>query len=151
MGGQTLKIVERNRVSDFSVTMELGGARWLCKCVGAILLLKERINVIRKFRGSSYVLLVEVRENNRGTFLSIWKIQDGHFQQIIVPSGAGGNSWKNFHERFSMVMNRNKAPNTRQMSGDHQNNFTTNTQDNVVVNEALNIDQDYSNSKLIGR
>lgn len=64
-------MVERNRLETLNITMELGGAGWLCDCLEDILVLKGGYSFFRKYRRSSYVLTVEVRENKRGIVLTV--------------------------------------------------------------------------------
>ncbi|PON41700.1 hypothetical protein PanWU01x14_287630 [Parasponia andersonii] len=49
--------------------MELGGVDWLWDYLVEIWVPKENRQFLRRFRGSSYVLIVEVRENRRRCFL----------------------------------------------------------------------------------
>ena len=52
-GGQSIKIVERNRLKDFNLSFELGAANWLCDIILVAIEFKGRNGFLRKFRGSS--------------------------------------------------------------------------------------------------
>lgn len=91
-GGQVINFVERNRVKDYVISFELGVAAWLCDIVELALSHVERARFHKKFRGSSYILLVEIKVNKNGRFLQITRIENGIVNNLIVPEEEEGRS-----------------------------------------------------------
>ena len=107
-GGHSVKLVERNRVKDFSLSFELGGANWLCNIILEAVLSEVKHGFFKKFRGNSYVLLVMVDTNNRGSFLRIDKLHDGKLRSIIVPKGIQSNGWRDLRRCLLSMLGRDR-------------------------------------------
>ncbi|PON76032.1 hypothetical protein PanWU01x14_037480 [Parasponia andersonii] len=99
--GQSIKVLERSQAADFQVTFDLRAAGWLCDTLKEALVCSNNQGFFRKFRGSSYVLLVEIQSNRRGRFLR--KLEEAGQSRKKVnwenPSShgqlyGGGKNWK---------------------------------------------------------
>ena len=105
-GGQSVKIVERNRVKDFNLSFELGGANWLCDTILEAVEAKRKVGFFRKFRGSSYVLLAIVDTNKRGSFFRLDKVHEGKMSSIIVPNGIESRGWRDLRNCLLSMLGR---------------------------------------------
>ena len=85
-GGGSIWIIERTRGNCFELHIDLGGASWLLEAVGEASSTAEGEFSAAKYRGSSYILLVEIYKNARGLFLRIMKIEDGKVRNLIIPA-----------------------------------------------------------------
>ncbi|PON66608.1 hypothetical protein PanWU01x14_108500, partial [Parasponia andersonii] len=83
-GGRPIKVLKRNRMRDYEVSFELGGAAWLLDAVEMALKDERNRQCFRKFEGSSYLLLLEVKYNKWGKFLQLVKFQNGVERKVIV-------------------------------------------------------------------
>ena len=107
-GGQAVKIVERNRVKDFDLSFELGGANWLCDITLEAVQFQGKNGFLRKFRGSSYVLLATIDTNRRGRFLRLDKLQEGKLSSIYVPNGFQSNGWRELRNCLLSMLRRER-------------------------------------------
>lgn len=110
--GQSIKVLERNRIADYHVTFDLGTAAWLCDFIKGVVNLGGKENLVRKFRGSSYVLLVEVRSNRRGSFLEVSRLQNGTVGSIIVPEDRVEKKcrgWLIFLKELESILGRDRT------------------------------------------
>ena len=107
-GGQAVKIVERNRVKDFNLSFELGGANWLCDIIVEAVDFRGKNDFLRKFRGSSYVLLAMIDTNKRGSFLRIDKLHKGKLSSIIVPNGIDSSGWRDLRSCLLSMLGRDR-------------------------------------------
>ncbi|PON50315.1 hypothetical protein PanWU01x14_224010 [Parasponia andersonii] len=76
-GDRSIKVLERNRGRDYEVSFKHGGAVWLLDMVELVLRDEGKGQFFRKFKGSSYLLLLEVKYNKWGKFLQLVKLQNG--------------------------------------------------------------------------
>ena len=104
-----MKLVERNRVKDFYLSFELGGANWLCNIILEALESQGKSGFFRKFRGNSYVLLVMIDTNNRGSFLRIEKLHEGKLRSIIVPKGFQSNGWRDLRRCILSILGKDRS------------------------------------------
>ena len=75
-------------MKDFNLSFELRGANWLCDIILEALESKRKVGCfLKKFRGSSYVLLAMIDTNKRDSFFRLDKLYDGKMSSIIVPNG----------------------------------------------------------------
>ncbi|PON67526.1 hypothetical protein TorRG33x02_264330 [Trema orientale] len=86
--GQSIKVLERNRVADFQVTFALGAGIWLCEILKETVTYGGKQVFFRKFRGSSYVLLVRIKCNKWERFLAVTRLQNGVSRNVIIPEGS---------------------------------------------------------------
>lgn len=105
-GGQSVKIVERNRLKEFHLSVEMGGAIWLCDTSSDAVAFKGNGNFFRKFRGNSYVLMVTINANRRGSFLRISKLHSGKISSIVVPSGNRRRGWRDLNRSLMCMLGR---------------------------------------------
>ena len=108
-GGQSVKIVKRNRVKDFHMSFEIGGANWFCDIISDAVVFDGKSRFFRKFRGNSYVLMVMINTNKRGSFFRINKLHEGMMSSIIVPSGNGRNGWRDLRRCLMSMLGREKT------------------------------------------
>ncbi|PON38243.1 hypothetical protein PanWU01x14_313990 [Parasponia andersonii] len=107
--GRSIKVLERNGGRDYEVSFELGGAAWLLDAVEVAIRDEGKGQFFRKFRGSSYLLLLEVKYNNGGKFLQLVKLQNGVESKVIVPSEVRGRGWQDFQDCLGSLMGRKKG------------------------------------------
>ncbi|PON43339.1 hypothetical protein TorRG33x02_334000 [Trema orientale] len=108
--GQSIKLVERNRITDYHVTFDLGAAGWLCDILKEALVCPLNQRFFRKFRGNSYVLMVGILINRRGRFLEVSHLQSGVLKRIVVPGGFGnykGRGWFELLDCLESMVRRN--------------------------------------------
>ncbi|PON61810.1 hypothetical protein TorRG33x02_281000 [Trema orientale] len=108
-GGRPIKVLERNRMRDYEVSFELGGAAWLLDAVEMALKDERNRQFFRKFRGSSYLLLLEVKYNKWGKFPQLVKFQNGVESKVIVPWEVRGRGWRDFQDCLGSLMGRRKG------------------------------------------
>ncbi|PON63519.1 hypothetical protein TorRG33x02_276000 [Trema orientale] len=106
--GGSIKVLERNRGRDYEVSFELGGAAWL-DAVEVVIRDEGKGQFFKKFRGSSYLLLLEVKYNNRGKFMQLVKLQNGVESKVIVPGGERGRGWQDFRDCWGSLMGRREG------------------------------------------
>ncbi|EXB80244.1 hypothetical protein L484_025093 [Morus notabilis] len=92
--GQSIRITERNRVASFDVNLDLGGAFWLMEVVSQAADAKKDGAFLRKYKGSSYVLVVEVKRNSKGEFLKVMRINRGEVKNVIIPGEENKKGWR---------------------------------------------------------
>ena len=107
-GGQSIKIVERTRVNDFILFVELGGANWLCAIILEAVEFNGNNGFFRKFRGNSYVLLVMTHSNRRGRFLRIEKVHEGKLTSIMVPNGFDSTGWSDLRRNLLSMLGKER-------------------------------------------
>ena len=105
-GGHSVKIVERNRVKQFCLSVERGGAIRLCDTIYDVVAYEGNLRFFRKFRGSSYVFMVMINTNSRGSFLRINKLFCGKLSSIVVPSGNGRSGWRDLNRSLMSMLGR---------------------------------------------
>ena len=104
-GDKSVKFVERNRVKEFHMSVEMGGAIWLCDTTSDVVVYDGKSSFLRTFRGNSYVLMVTINANNRGSFLRI-NMHRGTVSSIVVPSGNGRSGWRSLHRSLMSLVGR---------------------------------------------
>ena len=107
-GGQSIKIAERNRVKDFILSFELGGANWLCDIIVEAVDFEGQNGFFRKFRGNSYVLLVTIETNKRDSFFRIEKWHEGRLSIIFVPKGIKSSGWRDLRRCLLSMLGRER-------------------------------------------
>ena len=116
-GGKSVKIVERNRVKDFILSFELGGANWLCDTILEAVDFQGKNGFLRKFRGSSYVLLAMIDTNRRGRFFRLEKLQEGKLSSIVVPNGIKSSGWRDLRNCMMSILGRERMVDDRSNEG----------------------------------
>ena len=107
-GAQIIKVIERNRIIDYQISFDLGGADWF----GRQWILKGNKAFFQKFRGRSYALLVHIKFNRRGRFLEVSRMQNGVLRSIVVPGGSSGNrcrGWRDLLGCLESILGRRKV------------------------------------------
>ena len=56
--------MERNRVKEFQLSVEMGGAIWLSDTIFDVVAYEGNSKFFRKFRGNPHVLMVMINTNN---------------------------------------------------------------------------------------
>ena len=115
--GKSIRLVERNRVKDYDLSFELGGAHWLGDIILEAVQFQGKNVFFRKFRGNSYVLMVMIDTNNRGSFLRIDKLHDGKLRSIIVPKGIQSSGWRDLRSCLLSMLGRERLLVERKIEG----------------------------------
>ena len=116
-GGQSVNIVERTRVKDFNLSFELGGVNWLCDITLEAIEFHGKNGFLRKFRGSSYVLLAMIDTNSRGSFLRLDKLQEGKLSSIFVPNGIQSSGWRDLRNCLLSMLGKERLMEERRIEG----------------------------------
>ena len=96
-------------MKDFQMSFEMGGANWLCDIILEAMEYAGKNGFFRKFRGNSYVLIVMIDTNKRGSFFRINKLHDGMMSSIIVPSGIERSGWRDLRGCLMSMLGRDKT------------------------------------------
>ena len=107
-GGQAIRIMERNRVKDYQMSFELGGANWLCDIILKTVEFDGNDCFFRKFRGNLYVLLAMIDTNKRGSFFRIDELHEGKMSSIIVPNGIEKSGWRDLRRCLMSMLGGGK-------------------------------------------
>ncbi|EXC31018.1 ADP-ribosylation factor GTPase-activating protein AGD7 [Morus notabilis] len=80
--GSVARITERNRVQDFTIRLDLGGAYWLRTTTGEALETRSNGGFRRFSVGSKYRLLLQCNKIKAGSVMKLMMIQNGDLKNI---------------------------------------------------------------------
>lgn len=108
-----MSISERTRLASFNLELEVNAAVW-CSELLKQPLPSDNKKFLKKFCGSSFVLLAEIYENKRGYFMKFTKISNGTVKNLVLPCGWNRWGWKKFaHCLDNLVGSRSAQPQIR--------------------------------------
>ncbi|KAM7493504.1 hypothetical protein LguiB_028113 [Lonicera macranthoides] len=93
-GGAFVKIVEKTRNQNFTVSMDFGGAFWLITSLKKAKAQFSKGTFFTKYQ-ASYALFLLQRYNNRyGSFISLSKVHQSIVKSVVVfQAGKEGEGW----------------------------------------------------------
>ena len=103
-GGTWVSVTERSRGFVVSVGFGMEELDWLTKHLKKVVELRASRGIIRKIRGKTKTLLMEICFNNRGRFMKITEIVTKRKPLfLVVPEGVKGNGWEDLRKAILSV------------------------------------------------
>ena len=90
------------------MSFEMGGANWFSDITLESELCWKKW-LLQKFGGNSYVRMVVIDTNKRGSFLRINKLHDGTMSSITVPRGIESRGWRDLRGCLMSMLGRDKT------------------------------------------
>ena len=92
--GGGINISERTRFRSFEMELCVTAAVWCLEVMQEVVLVEDKQEFVRKFRGPNFVLLAEKTFSRKGFFLRLTKLSNGLLKTIIVPEGTSRWGWR---------------------------------------------------------
>ena len=104
-GGTWVSVTERSRGFVVSVGFGMEELDWLTKHLKKVVELEASRGIIRKIRGKTKTLLMEICFNNRGRFMKITEIVTKRKPLfLVVPEGVKGKRWEDLRKAILSVL-----------------------------------------------
>ena len=108
-GGTWVSIIERSRGFVVSIGFDMEELDWLIEHLKKAVEVEASRGFVRKIRGKTKTLLMEICFNNRGRFMKITQsVTKRKPLFLVVPEGVKGKGWEDLRKAILSVQEYSK-------------------------------------------